>query len=134
VSRDIPLLARSLVLLVVSSWSFHYAVDIALCYASASLDLLGKRVGRTHGLLVQPIQTQSRRRRRLLRPGTNLVDCVERMAKDSVCSYQHISPWSSTGRSGLLPASSGMHVPTESDITTRQLRAPTGGSLAPTLQ
>jgi hypothetical protein len=41
---------------------------------------------RTHGLFVQPVQLQSRGRRRLLRPSADLVDRVERMAEDAVCT------------------------------------------------
>jgi hypothetical protein len=39
---------------------------------------------RTHRLLIQPIQPQSRRGRRLLRTRPDLVDCVERMTKHSI--------------------------------------------------
>lgn len=44
------------------------------------------RSPRTHALLVEAIEHQSRRSRRLLRASANLIDGVERMAEDSVCT------------------------------------------------
>ena len=42
-------------------------------------------LARTHRLLIQPIQLESHRRRRLLRACAYLVDCVECMAENPVC-------------------------------------------------
>lgn len=53
--------------------------------------MLGKRqagvFARTHSLLVKTVQLQSRRGGRFLRPGTDLVDGIERMAKNPIYSH-----------------------------------------------
>lgn len=88
---NIPLLLCSLVRLAVAVGSLHDAVNIALCSASANALWYVWAVSRTHRLLVQAIEPQSCRRRRLLRSRSDLVDRVERMAKDSIYT---IATWS----------------------------------------
>jgi hypothetical protein len=60
---------------------------------------------RTHSLLVQPIQPQARCRGRLLRPRADLVDRVERMAKDSI----YVTLVSFLAVSSRLPSSAAMY-------------------------
>jgi hypothetical protein len=77
--------------------------------------------GRTHCLFVEAIQPQARGRGRLLRPRADLVDRVERMAENAICS-RSASIADSRDR-GRLPAVTGgavvgVDIPTESDITS----------------
>ncbi len=94
---NVPFLPRAVGVLGATFRALHYTIYITL-----------------HGLLVQPIELQSRGGRWFLRTGADLVHRVERMAEHSVCSptpNQHV-PF----KHPLLAALED--VPTESDITT----------------
>ena len=72
------------------------------------------KASRTHGLLVQPIEPQARRRRRLLRSCTDLVDCIERMTEDAIYTELIVSKCYDDF---LIINQEPAHIPTESDIT-----------------
>ena len=65
--------------------SFHNTLHISLFAVSASDPRYPQVIAaRTHTLLIEAIQLQTYRRRRLLRPSSDLVDGIKGMAKDSV--------------------------------------------------
>jgi len=91
-SCDIPLLARTLILLAVAIGAVHYAVYIALWCSVLDMGRAEKRwcVG-THGLFVEAVEEEARGGGRLLRACTDLVDCVERMAEDAIYDIHSVS-------------------------------------------
>jgi hypothetical protein len=91
VSRAAPFLSCSVNFLSVTLRALHDTVNVALWYLLCIVSTMRRREGwRTHGLFVEAVELQSRRGGWFLRPRSDLVDCIERMAEDPICKVREL--------------------------------------------